>query len=240
MARNRLTKKQLQTDELEHALVDARDFVSSHRSETTKWAVIAGVVLLAGAGLWYGLNLRANRLGTRLGHAVSLFDAPLVTDGGSVATGQKVFKDAAERTAELKKELKALATDSPSSTPGQAAALLMLGMEGSNAASGTTLDAVKSFAQKGSGSVASGIAAVSLLDAEAAAGRTKDAIETAKRYLDSTDSPLPKDVLIFTLARLYEKAGQNADAKTYYQRVVTDFPDSSFRGDAQQKAASLS
>ena len=240
MSKDRLTKKQLQTDELQHALVDARDFVSSHRSETTKWAIIAGVVLLAGAGVWYGLALRDKRLGARLGHALSLYGAPLVTDGAAVAGGQKVFKDAVERTAEVKKELKALVTDAPSSTPGQAAALLILGMEGTSSASGTTLDAVKSFAQKGSGSVASGIAAVSLLDAEAAAGRTKDAIETAKRYLDSTDSPLPKDVLIFTLARLYEKAGQNADAKTYYQRVVSDFPDSSLRGDAQQKAASLS
>ena len=68
----------------------------------------------------------------------------------------------------------------------------------------------------------------------------KDAIETAKRYLDSADSPLPKDLLIFTLARLYEKNGQNAEAKSTYQRVVSDFPDSSFRSDAQQKAASLS
>lgn len=240
MSKDRLTKKQLQTDELQHALVDARDFVSSHRSETTKYAVIAGAVVLAGAGLWYGLTLHANRLGARLGHALSLYDAPLVTDGTSVTAGQKVFKDAAERTAEVKKELNALVTDSPSSTPGQAAALLLMGMDGSKSASGTTLDAVKSFAQKGSGSVASGIAAVSLLDAEAAAGRTKDAIDTAKRYLDSTDSPLPKDLLIFTLARLYEKAGQNADAKTFYQRVVSDFPDSSLRSDAQQKAASLS
>lgn len=240
MSKDRLTKKQLQTDELQNAIVDARDYVSTHRSETTKWAIIAGAVMLAGVGIAFGFTLRAKGLGQRLSRTLSLYEAPLVTDGTPVSTGQRVFKDGAERTAEVKKELKALAKDAPSSTPGRAANLLLLSMEGPSAASGTNLDSVRDFAQKQSGTVSGGIAAVSYLDAQAAAGRTKEAIETARRYLESSDSPLPKDVLVFTLARLYEKSGQMADAKTYYQRVVSDFPDSPMRSDAQQKAAGLS
>ena len=74
---------------------------------------------------------------------------------------------------------------------------------------------------------------------EAAAGRAKEAIASAKGYLDSAEPPLPKDVLLFTLARLYEKDGQVADAKSSYQRVVSDYPDSPMRFEAQQKALGL-
>ncbi|MBK9090265.1 MAG: tetratricopeptide repeat protein [Holophagales bacterium] len=51
--------------------------------------------------------------------------------------------------------------------------------------------------------------------------------------------PLPKDVILFTLARLYEKDGQLAEAKASYQRVVSDYPDSPMRFEAQQKAQGL-
>ncbi|MBK9967045.1 MAG: tetratricopeptide repeat protein [Holophagales bacterium] len=67
----------------------------------------------------------------------------------------------------------------------------------------------------------------------------KEAIASAKGYLDAAEPPLPKDVLLFTLARLYEKDGQLAEAKTNYQRLVSDYPDSSMRFEAQQKAQGL-
>ena len=41
------------------------------------------------------------------------------------------------------------------------------------------------------------------------------------------------------MARLYEQTGQNVEAKSSYQRLVTDFPDSPLRTDAQQKLANL-
>ena len=50
MSKDKLTKKDLQTDQLEEAIVDARDYVVGHRAETAKWAAIAvgAVVLVSG------------------------------------------------------------------------------------------------------------------------------------------------------------------------------------------------
>jgi hypothetical protein len=238
MSKNRLTKKQLQTDELQSALVHGRDFVTSHKRETTRWALIAGGVIVLVAGVIFGLGQREKRVAARLSRALSLFDAPLVTEGAP-APGQQVFKDAAERTAAAKKELTALVNDSPSSTAGRAATVLLVGMEGATAATGTRIDAMKSFASSESGTVSAGIAAVTLLEAQSAAGRTNEAIETAKKYLESPKSPMPKDVLIFTLANLYEKAGKPVEARSFYQRVVSEFPDSPMRFEAQQRVAAL-
>src|SRR5436305_4287531 len=148
MGKNRLTKKQLQTDELQSALVHGRDYVVSHKSETTRWAVILGGVAVVIAAIAFGVNAHANKLSARLSRALALLDAPLVTEGSAPAPGQQVFKDAGERAAAAKKELQSLASDSPSSTAGRAASVLLLGMEGTAGATGTRLDAVKAFAEK--------------------------------------------------------------------------------------------
>ena len=146
MGKNRLTKKQMQTDELQSALVHGRDFVATHQKETTRWALIAGgALVLLLAGVW-AMNARGTKLAGRLSRALALFDAPLVTDGVAQVPGQRVFKDAAERTSAAKKELEALAKDAPSSTSGRAASVLLLSMEGPKAATGHNVDALKAFA----------------------------------------------------------------------------------------------
>ena len=70
----------MKTDQLQHALTDARDYVASHRSETTRWALIAGGAVLAVGAIWGGIVLRNDRLAARLSSALALFDAPLASD----------------------------------------------------------------------------------------------------------------------------------------------------------------
>jgi tetratricopeptide (TPR) repeat protein len=239
MSKDRISRKDLKENELEHALVGARDYVVSHAVQTRRWTILGvGAAVLVGV-VWGGLTLRSTRLEARLSKALAVFDAPLATDGAGTPPGVTVYKDAAERLAAAKKELGALADDAPGSGPGQAARTMLLALEGGATPPAKLLDGARDLAKRAPGSIASGVAAMSYLDAEVAAGRVKEAIASAKGFLDAAQSPLPKDVLLFTLARLYEKDGQMAEAKASYQRVVADFPDSPMRFEAQQKAASL-
>ena len=239
MARHHLTKKEMSTDELAHALEGARDYVSSHQSQTLKWTALGAAAIVLVAAVWGGLAWRERRLEERFSKAMGMFDAAIVTDGVAAAPGQTIYKDPAERLAEARKALEEIVRDAPSSGAGRAASLVVLGLDGKKGATGAAFDRASALAEKDAGSMYSGYAALALLQARAAAGQTKEAIDTAKRYLDSSSSPLPKDLLIFTLAQLSEKAGQAAEAKTYYQRVVSDFPDSPVRAEAQQKSQAL-
>src|SRR5664280_548306 len=127
---NRLTKQQMKTDQLQHALTDARDYVAAHRSETTRWALIAGGAVLVLGAIWGGIVLRNGRLAARFSSALALFDAPLASDSAP-APGARVFKDVA-------------------------AAVVVLSLDGPKAATGANLDAAKAFAKSESGTVAAG------------------------------------------------------------------------------------
>ncbi len=239
MSKDKISRKELKENELEHALVGARDYVVSHEATAKKWTVIGvGAAILVGL-VWGGFVLRGHRLDSRLSAALAVFDAPLVTDGAGTPPGITVYKDAAERLEAAKKELRALADSAPGSRPGQAARTMLLALEGGKTPPAKLLDGARDLAKRDPGSIASGVAALSYLEAEAAAGRVKEAIASAKGYLESAEPPLPKDVLLFTLARLYEKDGQAAEAKSSYQRVVSDYPDSPMRFEAQQKSQAL-
>ena len=239
MSKDKISRKELKENELEHALVEARDYVVSHEAAAKRWTVIGvGVAVLVGL-VWGGLALRARRLDAKLSQALAVFDAPLATDGAGIPPGATVYKDAAERTAAAQKQLRDLADGAPGSRPGQAARTMLLALEGGATPPARLLDGARDLARRSPGSIASGVAALSWLEAESAAGRVKEAISSAKGYLEAAEPPLPKDVLLFTLARLYEKDGQLAEAKTNYQRVVSDYPDSPMRFEAQQKAQGL-
>jgi tetratricopeptide (TPR) repeat protein len=237
MAKHHLSRKELKENELEDALLGARDFVSSHKDQTRRYTLIGAAVVAVVALVWGALSLRSRSLSAELSKALATYDAPLASDGLPPVEGRPVFKDAAERQKAAVEAMRKLAGSS--SSAGKAAAVVVLAADGKAGVSGTNVDRVASFVKAESGSMAAGFAAVSLLEARAAAGQVKEAIETGKRYLEASRPPVPKDVLIFTLARLYEKAGQPAEAKGFYQRVVTDFPDSPVRAEAQQRVSGL-
>jgi tetratricopeptide (TPR) repeat protein len=229
----------LQKNDLEAVLVSLRDFLTSHQNQSVRTVAAAvAAVLLVGA-IWGGIAWRNQRLAARLSAAIGLLDAPLAADGVAAAPGLPVFKDQTERLAAAKDALRKLAKDAPSSDSGRAATLMLMGLDGPSGVTGGAIDAVRAFAKAEKGTIAAGIAFVSMLDAEASSGRVKEAIETAKKALDAGNAPVPKDVLLVELGRLAEKSGQVAEAKTYYLRVLTDYPDSAVRAEAQQRSQGL-
>ena len=229
----------LQRNDLREVLLSVRDYLTSHQSQSVRTGAAVVVVALVVGAVWGGIALRDRRLAARLSAAIGLLDAPLAADGIAPGPGQRVFKDQGERFAAARDELRKLTKDSPSSRSGRAAALMLMGIEGPSGVSGSSIDAAKAFATGEKGSISAGIAFVSMLDAEASAGRAKGALETAKKALDAGEAPVPKDVLLLELGRLSEKTGQTAEAKGYYQRVLTDYPDSPVRAEAQQRSLGL-
>jgi TolA-binding protein len=63
-------------------------------------------------------------------------------------------------------------------------------------------------------------------------GETQKAIDTYKQLFDS--GGYSKAAVAFELARLHEENKQVDQAKEYYQKLVSEFPDSPFRSNADE------
>ena len=58
------------------------------------------------------------------------------------------------------------------------------------------------------------------------------AISTYKTLADQKDGTLPVDGILMQLGRAYLDAGKQADAEQTFNRLVSEFPQSPFSGDA--------
>jgi outer membrane protein assembly factor BamD (BamD/ComL family) len=72
----------------------------------------------------------------------------------------------------------------------------------------------------------------------AAQGKSAEAIDRLKRSIDGVRPGMPKDALLFALGEIAQASGAAGEAKAAFQRIVTEFPSSPYRADAQRLAGS--
>ena len=68
---------------------------------------------------------------------------------------------------------------------------------------------------------------------------TAGAAELYRTLVEDTRTPLPKDYLLFELAKTEERAGNLQQAQQYYQRMLAEHPNSQLRGDAMTRSETL-
>lgn len=65
------------------------------------------------------------------------------------------------------------------------------------------------------------------------------AAELYRTLVEDTQTPLPKDHLLFELAKTEERAGNLEQAQRYYQQMLAEHPASQLRGDAMTRSETL-
>jgi TolA-binding protein len=78
-----------------------------------------------------------------------------------------------------------------------------------------------------------------LAEAQARAGQYDSAINTFKELAQRKDGPLPVDGILMQLGRTYLDAGKRADAQQTFNRVVEEYPESPYTGDARKEIETL-
>ena len=66
-------------------------------------------------------------------------------------------------------------------------------------------------------------------------GNHTAAAEIYRPLVEDAQNPLPKDYLLFELAKAEERAGNLEQARQYYDRMVAEHPESQLRGDAMSR-----
>lgn len=231
----KLTREELKRDEVLETVSRGIRYVSSHRKGTREAIGIGGaLVLLIAAFLGFRAH-RETQASEHLSRALANLSTPLASDipaGGEVPA--RTYASAEQRRDEADKELKA-AAEFGATRAGREARMLLAarGLGGKDAPAD-----LQAFARSGQ-PIFSGVAEIDTVRLLEAQGKNSEAISELKRAIESSDATAPRDLLLLELAGLYEKTGALADAKVTYQRILSDYPDSLYRSEAQGRVNAL-
>ena len=83
------------------------------------------------------------------------------------------------------------------------------------------------------------MARLGLAEAQVTAGQFDPAITTYKDLSQRKDGRLPVDGILMQLGRAYLSAGKRTDAEQTFTKLVADYPESAFSGDAKRELEHL-
>ena len=230
----------LKENELVQLASRTREAIDARQREIGAVAIAVILVAVAAIGYYAWQSRVEGRAGSMLADAVILSEARVGPPPapGTPATGPSfpTERDKYEATAA---KFKAVADEYPSSDAGVFARY----REGSTQmALGNTKEAAAAYQhvidRAGSGLYGQ-MARLGLAEVQAREGQYDIAISTYKGLADNKDGPLPVDGILMQLGRTYLEAGKATEAQQTFNRVVEEFPESPFSGDARKQLESL-
>jgi pentatricopeptide repeat protein len=235
----RAERHHLKENELRNLARHARDTYESKKRETTMTLIAVAAVAVAAIGYIAWRERVQSRAHALLAEAVVVQDARI---GPPPAPGQPEagprFATERERAQAALTKLKAAADAYPSTDAGlyaryqEGATQMTLGNPAGAAA------AYQQVVDKSSGFYGQ-MARLGLAEAQARAGQYDQAIKVFQEMSQRKDGPLPVDGILMQLAKTYLEAGKRTEAQQTFNRVVEEFPESAFSGDARRELETL-
>ena len=230
----------LKENELGRLARSARETVQTRRTETTGLIAIAVVVGALAIG-YFGWRERVQtKSHGLLAEAMAVQDARVgPPPAPGTPAGGLYFPTERERSQAALTKFKIAADAYPSTDAGVYARY----QEGATSlALGSTPGAISAYEQviKQSGDNFYGqMARLGLAEAQVRAGQYDPAINTFRELAQRKDGPLPVDGILMQLGRTYLEAGKRADAQQTFNRLVEEYPESPFTGDARKEIETL-
>jgi len=218
VARTKMTRHQLkEQDEITTSLHTFTELVVARKQEVTIGVIVIAVLLIGFFGWRFYSSRRNASAQTQLSQAINIFN-----DTANIKSEKERYERA---MAEAQKT-----HDQYPSLPAGSIALYYVAL--SQEGLGDTAKAIQNLQQvagHGDASIRS-VAQFALGSIYKKRGETQKAIDTYKQLFDS--GGYSKAAVAYELAMLYEVNKQPDQAKEYYQKLVSEFPDSPFRQNA--------
>ena len=234
-------RHQLKQNEFAVATMSVADRLSENRKPLlTAAAVIALVAVLWGVFMAYRTR-QNNTAGAALGVALAIAEAPIApapTLPGATQT-PGTYPTAEARAEAAAAAFREVIASHPGTEPAQTASFHLAGQL---LAGGQAAEAEQIYAQLAAeedDSLRGQSARLGRAEALMALGRTDEALEIYTSLAATRDGALPVDGLLMQLGRASQRAGRTDEARAAFQRVIDEFPESSYVMTAQQEIASL-
>jgi TolA-binding protein len=237
----RTERHHLKENELEKFARRAREAVETRRRETMAGIIALVVIGAVAVGYWAWRERVETRAHAMLAAALAAQEArvgpPAAPGVGAPSTPS--FATERERSLTALAKFKAAADAYPSTDAG----IFARYMEAATSmALGNAADAARAYQQvidRAGDGIYGQMARLGLAEAQARAGQYDQAINTFKELAQRKDGPLPIDGILMQLGRTYRDAGKRDDAQQTFNRLVEEFPQSPFAGDAKRELDNL-
>ena len=231
----------LKDNELAHLTIGARDLVQQRRGPILATVGAVDVIIAAVGGYLTWKNSVENRAHTQLAGAIAVEGARVGPPAafGTAPTQGLSFISEREKSQAVLTKYKEVADTFPSSDAGiyaryrQAATYMALGVPKSAA------ETYQQVISQGGDSLYAQMAKLGLAEAQSQTGDYEAAITTFRDLAQRKDGPLPIDGLLLKLGKTQAEAGKASDAQQTFNRLVQEFPDSSFTPDAKKELDQL-
>ena len=237
----RTERHHLKENELQNLARQARDGFEARRRESTFiMAALAVVgVLAAGYFVWHErVESKAHAL---LAQALVVQSARVGAPAapGQPGAGGLSYLTERERAQAAVAKLKSAADAYPSTDAG----IFARYQEGATwTYLGSPAQAISAYQQvidRAGDGIYGQMARLGMAQAQALDGKYEQAINGFKELAQRKDGPLPVDGILMQLGKAYLDAGKRADAQQTFTRLVEEYPESPFTGDARRELETL-
>ena len=239
----RTERKHLKENELQTFARETRDRLEGRRRESTAIVAVLVVIGVIAIGYFVWRERVQTRAHALLADAVSVQAArvgpPPAAGTPAANAGGLSFPTERERAQAALTKFKVAADAYPSTDAGiyaryQEAATWMALDNPAQAAA-----AYQQVVDKAGNGIYGQTARLGLAEAQARAGQYDQAINMFKELAQRKDGPLPIDGILMRLGRTYLDAGKRSDAQQTFNRLVQEYPESPFNGDAKKELENL-
>lgn len=232
----RLTRKEIKRDEFANAVGRGVEYAESHvRTILLAVGAVALLGLLA-LGLRSYFKSQEAKAGEALAYAMKVYEAPI--DAAAAKPTDETapsFASAEARRTRAKELFEQIRDDYGSADAADVAGLYL----GQIAAQDGQLDRARElwadFADEHEGHILAGQAQLNLMELDRQQGKAQELATRLRGLLEKKEPPLPQDVLYHELGLTLEQLGQGPEAVEAYQKILDEFPQSSYRAEAQKR-----
>jgi tetratricopeptide (TPR) repeat protein len=235
---SRLTRKELKTDEVREGFYRVLVAVQVHWRRLSIGAAAVAVVAFVVVGMLVVRAARETRAQVALVDALAVSGAPIDPIAATPSDPKAPsFATESDRTREARQRLEALIESHPGSSAAQVARSYVAGMKATDGGLAEAREIWQSLAGRGGDTLAA-TAEINLIRLDRQEGQLEDLADRIETRIESQDSSLPSDLLLFELALTLQELERDDDARDAFQRLVDEHPRSPLWAQAQDKLSS--
>ena len=226
----RITRKQLKQDD---EFVSAAERIFRWVADNRRQLLAAIGAVFAAAIVWWGVNAW---MGTRTDDASLLLYQAVQTFEGDAAAGSLVpggDVDAAQI------EFQQVVESYGRSDQADMAKLYLARIALSRGQTDEARSVFVDLSQKHGNDVIGRLATLDLIDLRIASGQVEEVAGELEAMIVSQDGGLPRDAALYKLGEVFVTSGDPERARTYFERLVEEFPESPYITNAQLRLNEL-